>query len=159
MPPECEGSPGAVACRARDGRIDSRQLHPASNSLDELLPPALRVVIRHALPTLAAALCAALGACGPGRVPAWHEEAGYRWRELRVRGGRPGFTRMETARTGIAFQNTVSDSALLGKPILGPGAGVCPGDAGGDGRNDILLARTEGANALYRNLGAREEDV
>src|ERR1051326_3137396 len=77
MPPECEGSPGAVACRARDGRIDSRQLHPASNSLDELLPPALRVVIRHALPTLAAALCAALGACGPGRVPAGHEGAGY----------------------------------------------------------------------------------
>jgi hypothetical protein len=67
---------------------------------------------------------------------------------------------METARTGIAFQNTVSDSALLGNRILGQGAGVCLGDVDGDGMADIFLARTEGANALYRNLGNwRFEDI
>jgi hypothetical protein len=47
----------------------------------------------------------------------------------------------------------VSDTALVGNRILGQGAGVCLGDVDGDGRVDVFLARTEGANALYRNLG------
>src|SRR5204863_1989970 len=33
------------------------------------------------------------------------------------------------------------------------GAGVCLADVDGDGLPDVLLARTAGANALYRNLG------
>lgn len=90
----------------------------------------------------------------------WHQEAGFRWRELDVSGGKPGFSRMDAGKTGIRFQNTVSDSALLGNRILGQGAGVALGDVDGDGLVDVFLARTEGCNALYRNLGGwRFEDI
>jgi hypothetical protein len=92
--------------------------------------------------------------------PAWHQEPGYRWRELEVSRGKPGFTRMDAGKTGIRFQNTVSDSALLGNRILGQGGGVALGDIDGDGLVDVFLARTEGCSALYRNLGGwRFKDV
>ena len=43
---------------------------------------------------------------------------------------------------------------------LAQGAGVCLADVDGDGRPDVFLARTEGPNALYKNLGAwRFEDI
>jgi hypothetical protein len=62
--------------------------------------------------------------------------------------------------TGITFQNSVSDSLLLGNRILGQGAGVALGDVDGDGLVDVFLARTEGCSALYRNLGGwRFEDI
>lgn len=95
-------------------------------------------------------------ACGEApRAPGeWQSEAGYRWRELPVaRRGQPGFERMHSRRTGVDFHNTVSDSVLLDNRMLAQGAGVCLGDVDGDGRVDIFLARTEGPNALYRNLG------
>jgi len=82
----------------------------------------------------------------------WHQEDGYRWRELSVSGGRPGFTRMGE-RTGIRFQNSVSDSLLLHNRVLAQGAGIALGDVDGDGMVDLFLARTEGGSVLYRNLG------
>ncbi|MGQ0702843.1 MAG: FG-GAP-like repeat-containing protein [Gemmatimonadales bacterium] len=91
--------------------------------------------------------------CREAPPPAWHEEDGYRWRELVVSGDEPGFTTMPASRTGIAFQNTASDSLLLSNRILAQGAGVCLGDVDGDALVDVFLARTEGPNALYRNLG------
>ena len=96
-----------------------------------------------------------VAACaGEGSKPAeWHQEAGYRWRDLSVRRGSPGFTRMSTKETGINFQNFVSDTALLGNRILGQGAGVALGDVDGDGLVDVFLGRTEGCSALYKNLG------
>jgi hypothetical protein len=109
---------------------------------------------------LFAATIGGLSACRSSAPPPWHEESGYRWRELTVSSGKPGFTRMAAERTGIGFRNTVSDSALLGNRILAQGAGVCLGDVDGDGLVDVFLARTEGPNALYRNLGGwRFEDV
>lgn len=60
---------------------------------------------------------------------------------------------MDAGTTGIRFQNTVSESALVGNRILGQGAGVALGDVDGDGWVDVFLARTEGCSALYRNLG------
>ena len=67
---------------------------------------------------------------------------------------------MDGAKTGITFENRVSDSVLLGNRMLGQGAGVALGDVDGDGRVDIFLARTEGCSALYRNLGNwRFEDI
>jgi hypothetical protein len=100
-------------------------------------------------------------ACGGNKAtPAWHDAAGYRWRELDVPRGQDGFTRMEPSRTGVRFQNFVSDSALLGNRIIGQGAGIALGDVDGDGRVDVFLARTEGCSALYRNLGDwRFEDI
>ena len=82
-------------------------------------------------------------------VERWHTEPGYRWRELSVPASdAPGFTRMTS--TGIAFQNTVTDSALLRNRILGQGAGIALGDVDGDELVDVFLARTEGCSALYR---------
>ena len=102
----------------------------------------------------------AVAACAPNTTTQWHQEVGYRWRDLEVRAGAPGFTRMDGARSGIRFQNSVSDSALLRNRVLAQGAGVALGDVDGDGLVDVLLARTEGCNALYRNLGGwRFEDV
>jgi hypothetical protein len=64
------------------------------------------------------------------------------------------------ARTGIRFENTVSDSLLLANRILAQGGGVAMGDVDGDGLTDVFLARTEGQSALYRNLGGwRFEDI
>lgn len=108
--------------------------------------------------TLPVAAAVALGCASP--PPAWHEEAGHRWRSLEVKGGEPGFTRMADRRTGIRFENQVSDSLLVGNRILGQGAGVAIGDVDGDGLPDVFLARTEGTNALYRNRGNwRFEDI
>jgi hypothetical protein len=56
-------------------------------------------------------------------------------------------------KTGIQFQNTVSDSALVRNRVVGQGAGVALGDVDGDGLVDVFLARTQGCSALYRNLG------
>lgn len=119
-------------------------------------------VIPRQVLALFAVLCTGLaaGACterGPGP---WHEAEGVRWRDLDVRGGEPGFTRISARRSGIDFANAVSEQALLGNRILGQGAGVALGDADGDGLVDVFLARTEGCSALYRNRGGfRFEDV
>jgi hypothetical protein len=67
---------------------------------------------------------------------------------------------MMADRTGIGFSNHAGDSLLLGNRILAQGAGVALGDVDGDGLVDIYLGRTEGPNALYRNLGGwRFEDI
>ncbi|MFQ5691164.1 MAG: FG-GAP repeat domain-containing protein, partial [Gemmatimonadota bacterium] len=109
---------------------------------------------------LALGLLAWVG-CGRGGAPgAWHEEGSYRWRELRVRGHGEGFTSLPARRTGITFTNSLSDAAIMQNQNLLAGSGVALGDVDGDGRVDIYLARLEGPNVLYRNLGGwRFEDV
>jgi len=93
-------------------------------------------------------------ACGSPVDTAWHADSGHRWRALAVPSrGTPGFTLLDSSRTGIAFVNAVSDSLLFRNRILAQGAGVCLGDIDGDGLVDVFLARTEGASALYRNRG------
>jgi hypothetical protein len=108
-------------------------------------------------------LAAALASCAAERTPApaWHQEAGYRWRDLEVgrRSASPGFTRMDGRKSGVLFQNTVSDSTLANR-ILGQGAGVAMGDVDGDGLVDVFVARTEGCSALYKNRGGwRFDDI
>jgi len=67
---------------------------------------------------------------------------------------------MSSGRTGVVFQNSVSDSVLLGNRVLGQGAGAAIGDVDGDGLPDVFFARTQGCSALYRNQGGwRFEDV
>jgi hypothetical protein len=60
---------------------------------------------------------------------------------------------MDGSRSGIEFQNAVSDSLLLTNRYLAQGAGIAIGDIDGDGLPDVFLGRTEGCSALYRNLG------
>jgi hypothetical protein len=107
------------------------------------------------------ALALLLGGCGGAVDTSWHQENGYRWRALDVpRRGNAGFALQDSARTGIAFVNTVSDSLLRENRILSQGAGVCLGDVDDDGLPDVFLARTQGSNRLYRNAGGwRFEDV
>ena len=102
---------------------------------------------------LALAGIAGVVSCSAPPPPAWHQETGYRWRELVVPKHDVGFTPMASRTTGIDFQNFVSDSTLLPNRILGQGAGVALGDVDGDGLPDVFLARTQGCNALYKNLG------
>ncbi|PYP24119.1 MAG: hypothetical protein DMD55_15600, partial [Gemmatimonadetes bacterium] len=92
---------------------------------------------------------------------AWHTEAGYRWRELRVlSSGGPAFSELTPSRTGIRFTNTVNLDSALWNRHLAQGGGVALGDVDGDGLPDVYLTSNEGANALYRNLGDwRFEDI
>ena len=113
-----------------------------------------------ALLAVVVVLSVACGADAPGPPGPWHDEAGYRWRELPSARGSVGFTEMQGRRSGVTFENAVSDSLLAGNRILGQGGGVALGDVDGDGLVDLFLARTEGCNALYKNLGGfRFEDV
>jgi hypothetical protein len=91
--------------------------------------------------------------CSDKPTPLWHQEAGYRWRELQVEPGTAGFTQMAGWRSGIRFKNDVSEATLVPNRFLAQGAGVALGDVDGDGRVDIFMARTEGCSALYHNLG------
>lgn len=99
--------------------------------------------------------------CEPYTPPEWHEEDGYRWHELTVPGrGGPGFTRMSPDRTGIGFRNELDPQSALDREHLLIGSGVALGDVDGDGLPDVYLARLEGPNALYRNLGGwRFEEI
>jgi enediyne biosynthesis protein E4 len=102
-------------------------------------------------------LASTIGACRRDAAPAWREESGLRWRALEVTRAAArssvGFTKMESSKTGVRFQNNASEKILLGNRTLAQGGGVSLGDVDGDGRPDIFLARTEGCSALYRNEG------
>ncbi len=112
---------------------------------------------------LAAALALTSAGCRGAAPPSpWHDEAGYRWRELSVPRGRdgPGFTELPSSRTGVSFTNTVALDSALQNRHLAQGGGVALGDADGDGRPDIYLTSNQGANALYKNVGHwRFQDV
>ncbi|MEP6733383.1 MAG: hypothetical protein ABJE10_22255, partial [bacterium] len=106
------------------------------------------MIVRVRLAAVVVGVLVATTACTDKAPPPWHQESGYRWRELVVPADDAGFTHMEGSASGINFTNTVSDSLLLGNRILGQGAGVALGDVDGDGLVDIFLAKTEGCSAL-----------
>ena len=65
----------------------------------------------------------------------------------------PGFSQLPGVATGIQFKNVVPESRHLTNGILLNGTGIAAGDVDGDGRCDLYFCRTDGTNALYRNLG------
>jgi len=101
-------------------------------------------------------LALACAACrvGPSEVGAWNDADAYRWRDLpALRGGGPGFSQRPPSATGIEFTNEVGRALMRQNRHLVQGSGVAVGDMDGDGWADIYLARIDGPNALYRNLG------
>ena len=95
-----------------------------------------------------------LGACRTPEPGPWHDDAGYRWRDLAPPGrGSPGFTSQAPGRTGVGFRNDVAEAKAFANRHLVQGSGVAIADVDGDGRPDVYLTRTDGPNGLYRNLG------
>ena len=118
-----------------------------------------RLGLRAARRRASCALLAAVAACGPADFSApvqpgeWTEVSGARWRTLAVEGGDAGFTSISPSWSGVDFANALTDSSFIENQMRGNGSGVAAGDVNGDGRPDIYLARLEGPNALYINLG------
>ena len=74
--------------------------------------------------------------------------------------GKPGFTRLPGAQTGILFTNFLSEARGLTNTIVNNGAGLAAGDVDGDGLCDLYFCSLEGGNKLFRNLGNwRFEDI
>ena len=105
------------------------------------------------------ALLAGLAACGPADFSGtaqpgeWTEVSGARWRPLAIEGSDAGFTPVPPSWSGVDFANALTDSSFIENQMRGNGSGVAAGDVNGDGRPDFYLARLEGPNALYINLG------
>jgi hypothetical protein len=96
-----------------------------------------------------------------GRTREWHEANGYRVSRLAVSGVHdPGFTALQSDRTGITFTNRVELGKVLENHNLMNGSGVAAGDYDNDGWCDLYFCAVDGTNALYRNLGGwRFEEV
>ena len=95
-----------------------------------------------------------LVACRAPEAGPWHDETGYRWRQLAPAVGRsPGFTGQSSRRTGVGFRNDVAEAKAFANRHVVQGSGVAIADVDGDGRADVYLTRTDGPNGLYRNLG------
>jgi enediyne biosynthesis protein E4 len=91
----------------------------------------------------------------------WHQEKGFKWAELQVpAAGKPGFTLLTPAQTGIQFTNPMDERAIAANRVLANGSGVAIGDIDHDGLQDIFLCSLDGRNVLYKNLGGmRFKDV
>ena len=84
----------------------------------------------------------------------WHTKGDHRWASLDDAGSaKPGFTIMDSTKTGVQFTNTLSSRILISNKNLLNGSGVAMGDYDNDGLCDIYLCRLDGDNVFYRNLG------
>ncbi len=92
--------------------------------------------------------------CQAAAALAWSDAPGFRSLEVHPgTGGKPGFTLMQPAATGVWFTNSLLGDAYATNAVAHNGAGVAIGDVDGDGWQDIYLCNLQGPNRLYRNLG------
>ncbi len=91
----------------------------------------------------------------------WHEEPGYRWAELSPGSrGHTGFAERSPSRTGLDFDNQLTEQEIAANRHYLNGSGVAAGDVDGDGWTDLYFAGLDGPDKLYRNLGGlRFRDV
>ncbi|HIG29531.1 MAG TPA: hypothetical protein EYQ50_17735 [Verrucomicrobiales bacterium] len=68
-------------------------------------------------------------------------------------GNQAGFKSLPPQLTQMRFVNTVPEYRHLKNQILLNGSGLAAGDIDGDGLCDLYFCRSEGSNALYKNLG------
>jgi len=84
----------------------------------------------------------------------WQVGEGFRWLRVEPRGaGRPGFTAMDPAQTGVVFTNALSDERSAANRNLLSGSGVAAGDVDGDGWCDLYFCGLDSPSVLYRNRG------
>ncbi len=112
----------------------------------------LRKLVRACVAGITGIACVA---CSRSEVDtAWHQQPGYRWRELAIsRRGEPGFSMLTARSTGLTHRNDIDVERGLDNRGLLNGAGVAIGDVDGDGKPDIVLASIEKPAALYHNDG------
>src|SRR4051812_35986617 len=85
----------------------------------------------------------------------WESRNGYRVAPLEVpKSGKSGFTLLSASETGILFTNQLDYQKSQKNQNLLNGAGVAAGDFDGDGNWDLYFCNLNGANGLFRNLGA-----
>ena len=96
-------------------------------------------------------------ALGGGALAAgleWTAGPGFRSAPVKPIGtGRPGFTSLGAADSGLNFTNVLAGDAYLTNAVAHNGAGVAIGDVDADGWADVYLCSLQGPNRLFRNLG------
>jgi len=94
--------------------------------------------------------------CTPQSEQGWTEADGYRWRAVQPGGSifaRVGFERLDSVRTGVSFENTLTQEAIDRNRNYTNGSGVAVGDVNGDGWEDLYFGQMNGPNRLYLNEG------
>ena len=87
----------------------------------------------------------------------WHAVSGGRWRALAVpAGGKPGFTLLPEAATGLSFTNNLEYREAEANRVLSNGSGVAAGDIDGDGLPDLFFCSLDGNHKLFKNLGGMQ---
>ena len=82
-----------------------------------------------------------------------HESPVVQSMELAIESGKPGFTLLFPARTGVQFTNALDEWSNAANRVLENGSGVALGDVDRDGALDLFLCSLSGGNKLYRNVG------
>lgn len=87
----------------------------------------------------------------------WQTGEGFRSAKAEVPAtGKPGFTLLPPADTGIHFTNRLTDAMVAANRLLENGSGVALGDVDGDGTDDLVVAGGKtGRTVVFRNDGQR----
>jgi enediyne biosynthesis protein E4 len=99
--------------------------------------------------------------CSPSTELEWNQEPTYRWAEVSPGFfGSDGFRQLNASKTGIDFQNILSEDDIAENRHYLNGSGVAAGDINGNGRVDLYFTGLSNSNRLYLNRGGMKfEDI